>query len=113
MIKFFDQKQTFWLKFHLLRKHQVHYRFAVFNWLLCTIHFVSAAFNVIVGGFFFGIGDAGVWTVYPTIASRYAAKHSGVGSKKEETYRNHYIGYLFASAQISVVGIIYTAKCKD
>ena len=44
-----------------------------------------------------------MWTAYPTVASKFASKHSSIGSKTEETYKNHYIGYLFAGVQASLV----------
>ena len=46
-----------------------------------------------------------MWTAYPIIASRHASCHAKTGSKNIETYRNHYIGYLFAGVQASVVSI--------
>ena len=83
------------LFFHLALHHMLY---------LYTLLFL--AYNLILGGIFYGIGEAGVWTVYPTVASRYAARHSNTGSRNEETYRNHYIGYLFASVQASVVSTV-------
>nr|XP_018672243.1 protein unc-93 homolog A-like isoform X2 [Ciona intestinalis] len=65
-----------------------------------TLHL---SYNILVGGFVQGLSEALAWTVMPLFTFHYAKKHFTKGSKTNEEYANHYMGYFFAAVEASMI----------